>query len=557
MAGPRHDTALSNTAHYTRLENIALIVLDHPPVNALGRPLRAAICGGLEAAQADPLVQAVVLMGSENVFSAGADIKERNVDLARNREEAKVPDRLDKLIIAAIGGSALGGGLELALCCHYRIAAGNARLGLSEVKLGRLPGTGGTQRLPRLIGVAAACNLLLGGEPVDAQRALQLGLIDRIATGPLRDAALAYTQALLASGAPLRRIRDLPVQLPDAGFLGRQRARLQQLAPGYEAPLRVLDCIEAAATLPFDQAKAVEESQGDAARISLEARGLQLLFFAERLAQWPDGLPQGWRPRPVSRIGLAGSSDLLDQVAALSARHGLRVQAVTAAGDAGDCDLVLRSAPDAGLASAAVPGPTFDKPCALLQCGWNAAAAGAAAGRFEPVICILPSLQSPDFAEVSATADTPAGHLAIVAQLCKQLGIPAVLTLAGNPLAVARLRTAAVRSLQPLLSKGVPPAFCARALHDWGFRADWCMPAPLADRHSATTAAAAAREIIAMVLHALTLEGRALVTEGRLRRPSDVDVLCIAALGFPRHRGGPMFLADHAPEPPGSSGTPH
>src|ERR1041384_3412720 len=198
---------MSEVAPYAVQDGVAVITLNNPPVNGLGNALRAAILKGLQRADADPQVKAAVLIGGGKAFSGGADIRE----FGKPREKPDLPDVNDlqdamkKPVVAAISGFALGGGLELALPCHYRIAAPKAQLGLPEVKLGILPGSGGTQRLPRIIPVSKAVQMMTTGNPISAEEALSLGLADEIAQGDLLDAAIRF--ALGKLGKPLPRIR--------------------------------------------------------------------------------------------------------------------------------------------------------------------------------------------------------------------------------------------------------------------------------------------------------------------------------------------------------------
>lgn len=269
---------------------IAVITLQNPPVNAFGAELRAAVLAALERANSDARVEAIVIAGNEKVFCGGADMRQFNTPkywaFPRTIDVAKRMDTLPKLLVAAIGGVALGGGLELALACHYRIAAPNARLALSEVTLGLLPGGGGTLRLPRLIGPEAAIEMMLTGAPVDAERALALGIVDEIAEGDFRTAAIGYVRRLIGQRAPLRRAVDLPVNQEAArGALTLARATLSDDKARRLARETILDIVEAGLFQPEADARKLidkgtrEVMESDAARALLEA------FFAERAAR--------------------------------------------------------------------------------------------------------------------------------------------------------------------------------------------------------------------------------------------------------------------------------
>src|SRR5213078_4603379 len=248
------ETAMSEVAPYAVRDGVAVITLNNPPVNGLGNALRAGILAGLQRAAADAQVKAVVLIGAGKAFSGGADIRE----FGKPREKPDLPDVNDyqdamkKPLVAAISGFALGGGLELALACHYRIAAPKTQLGLPEVKLGILPGSGGTQRLPRIVPVSKAVQMMTTGNPIGAEEALQLGLVDEIVQGgELLAAAVVYANKLVAEKKPLRRIRDMQAKV-DVDFK-KVREDIAKSSRGYPAPLEIVACAEAAVTKPFDE----------------------------------------------------------------------------------------------------------------------------------------------------------------------------------------------------------------------------------------------------------------------------------------------------------------
>ncbi|MBI3043085.1 MAG: enoyl-CoA hydratase/isomerase family protein [Betaproteobacteria bacterium] len=275
---------------YSVADGVVVITLRNPPVNAFGMELRGAVLSALERARADETVSAIIITGNEKVFCGGADMRQFNTPkywaFPRTIDVAERMDQLPKLLVAAIAGAALGGGLELALACHYRIAAPSARLALSEVKLGLLPGGGGTLRLPRLIGAEAAIEMMVTGEPADAARALDWGLVDEIARGDLRGAAIAYAHRLIAERAPLRKAAELALDAASArAALERARANL----PGDEARRlarnTILDVMEAGMLLPAGQVrKRIDQATRDLME-SAAARALIEAFFAERAAR--------------------------------------------------------------------------------------------------------------------------------------------------------------------------------------------------------------------------------------------------------------------------------
>jgi 3-hydroxyacyl-CoA dehydrogenase len=312
-----------------RLErDIAIVTADNPPVNALSHAVRAGLKTAFEEAAASGC-KAIVLNCAGRTFFAGADISEFGKPPAdpwlpqvlRTIETCAVP------VVAAIHGTALGGGLETAMACHYRIAAPNATLGLPEVTLGLLPGAGGTQWSPRLIGVEAALDLMISGKPIGAARALQAGLVDRIAEGDLLQAALAYAAELIESGAAPRRTSDLPVRtehLPQR-FFATTRAAVTKQTRGLPAPQRIIDCVEAAATRPREEAVALERKLFMELMMSPESAGLRHVFFAERQAAKIDDLPKGTPLREIQSVGIVGAGTMGGGIAMNFATAGIPV----------------------------------------------------------------------------------------------------------------------------------------------------------------------------------------------------------------------------------------
>ena len=250
---------MNEVAQYSVRDGIAVIALKKPPVNSLGHALRTGIVQGLDKAARDPTVKALVLIGAAKAFSGGADLREFNTPKSSARptlsEINDAQDRFPKPMVGAIGGFALGGGLELALGCHYRVAAPNAEFALPEVKLGILPGSGGTQRLPRAIPTAEALDTMVSGRRIGGAKARVLGLVDELIDGDLFEGALAYAKRLVAEGKGPRRLRDQSAKFDGdaAGFFPTARERVSKESRGYPAPLEIVACVEAAVTKPFDR----------------------------------------------------------------------------------------------------------------------------------------------------------------------------------------------------------------------------------------------------------------------------------------------------------------
>jgi 3-hydroxyacyl-CoA dehydrogenase len=305
---------MSDAAPYAVRDGIAVITLNNPPVNGLGNALRAGILEGLDKADADPAVKGAVIIGSAKAFSGGADIREFNKPRTKP-DLFDVNDRQDamkKPLVAAIGGFALGGGLELALACHYRIALPKSQLGLPEVKLGILPGSGGTQRLPRIVPMSEAVKMMTTGNPIPAEKAKELGLVDEIVQGDLLEAALVFTKKILKEGKKPPRIRDMKPRLdgdPKA-FFAQARERVAKESKGYPAPLVIVGCAEAAATLPFDEGRKVERDGFAKLVASNESKALRHMFFAERQTSKIPDVPEDTPARPIKSAAVIGAGTM-------------------------------------------------------------------------------------------------------------------------------------------------------------------------------------------------------------------------------------------------------
>jgi len=318
---------MSEAAQYAVRDGIAVITLNNPPVNGLGNELRAAVMQHLKKAEADAAVKAVVIIGNTKFFSGGADIREFGATrLPPDLPEVNAQqDAMQKPLVAAIGGFALGGGLELALACHYRIALPRSQVGLPEVKLGILPGSGGTQRLPRIIPMAEAVRLMTTGAMLPAEKAKELGLIDEIVQGDLLEGALAFAKSVV--GKPLRRIRDQKAKLdgdPKA-FFAQVREQVAKESKGYPAPLEIVACAEAAATLPFDEGRKQERVGFERLMKGPESKALRHMFFAERQTSKIPDVPDDTPVREVKKAAVIGAGTMGGGIAMNFANAGIPV----------------------------------------------------------------------------------------------------------------------------------------------------------------------------------------------------------------------------------------
>ena len=317
-------------AEYAVPGDVAVITLNNPPVNGLGHALRQGIAAGLERATADTNVRAIVLIGAGNAFSGGADIREFNTPAAMAspnlREVIAEVERSSKPVIAAIHKVAMGGGLELVLGCHYRIAAPGSQLALPEVKLGILPGAGGTQRLPRAIGAAKALEMMVSGNPVLAERA-PAGLIDELVPGDLLQGALAFARKVVAEKRPLRKLRDEQVTLEGdaATFFATAAQRIAQESRAFPAPPNIVDCVAASLNLPFDAGLKFERERYEQLVASTESKAMRHAFFAERAASKIPDVPDSTPTRTIKRVAIIGAGTMGGGIAMAFANAGFEL----------------------------------------------------------------------------------------------------------------------------------------------------------------------------------------------------------------------------------------
>jgi 3-hydroxyacyl-CoA dehydrogenase len=308
---------------------IAVLTIDNPPVNAMGMAVRRDLLAAVQAAAADAGVRAIVLIGAHDRFIPGADIREfgKPISGPSGRDVIAAIEACTKPVTAALGVHALGGGLEIALGCHFRIASADCKLGLPEVNIGLLPGAGGTQRLPRLVGPARALEMVTSGKPITADEALAAGVVDELASGPLLEAALAFTRRVLAEGRPLARVSDRNDRLAeaDAALFVDFRARHAKKWRGQIAPQRIVDCIEAACTKPFAEAYAFELAAFDECKASAQRAALIHVFNAEREAARIPGLSADLQPQPIRSAAVVGAGTMGGGIAMCFANAGIPV----------------------------------------------------------------------------------------------------------------------------------------------------------------------------------------------------------------------------------------
>src|SRR3954447_19696588 len=336
---------MAETEHeLVRFENeggIGVITVDNPPVNALSPGVPQGITAAIDKGNADPAVKAMVLIGAGRSFIAGADIRQFGRGPATTpptRRHYDVSDQSPKPIVAAIHGYALGGGLETALACHYRVAVPSAKIGLPEVQIGILPGAGGTQRLPRLIGPKAALDMIVTGRHVPAEEAHGIGIIDELAPeGQLRAAAIAFARRV-ADTRPLPRIRDRNERLAEGtpDVFETMRKSIARRARNQRAPYACIEAVEAACNMPFDEGCAFERKLFDELVGSEEARALRYAFFAEREVTKLPHIPAGTTQRSTEKPGIVGAGTMGGGIAMSFADNGFDVRITDATKEALD-----------------------------------------------------------------------------------------------------------------------------------------------------------------------------------------------------------------------------
>ncbi len=318
------------SAQYQVNGNIAVITMNNPPVNGLGHATRTAIVEGMKQALSDDAIKAIVITGAGKAFSGGADINEFNSPKAFAEPSLhtviNVIENSSKPVIAAIHSVCMGGGLELALGCHYRVAIAGAQIALPEVKLGILPGAGGTQRLPRILGLEMALNMIVSGTPVLSEKLAKTALFNQMLEGDLLQGALAFA-ATVTDVRPLPRIRDIRIDYPHhEGFLQFSRNTVRAMSGPFPAPLKCVEAVAAAVTKKFDDGMKVERDLFLELVQTTESKALRHAFFAERAASKIPDVPSSTPVRPVNQVAVIGAGTMGGGIAMNFANAGIAVQ---------------------------------------------------------------------------------------------------------------------------------------------------------------------------------------------------------------------------------------
>lgn len=548
-------SAGSQVVRVERIGALLEISLANPPVNALSRAVRQGIAAALDQAM-EAGVAAVVLRGVGAMFSAGADISEFDTAGAApglGEIAARIED-FDKPVVVALSGAVLGGGLELALAAHLRLADATAQLALPEVRLGLLPGAGGTQRLPRLVGGAVALDLMLSGRMIGAAEALALGVLDRVVTDDL--VATAREAALVMAGRVPERTADRRDGLRDVtGYrLALEAARGAQRGQRLQAPGRIVDCVEAALLLPFDRGLVFERAAFEDMLATPESAGLRHAFMAERAARrMPAGLPDVAMPTRLSVWGAtadaadltraaltAGMSVVLadpsrDAVVValerIAAAHEAEVAAGRMTAEARDADWA-RLTPVIGpsrLGEAEVVVTARDD--LALPAPRTVLSLGLPPGKGAVGLTLVP--QAVPLAELVLSADVAPARVAQALAFVRRMGWFAVSVGPGGPVAM-HLATVLAETVAHLEGRGVKRALIAQALALAG----------IAGEGRAGVARQAEEVIARRCFGALANAGARLIAAGTARDAAQVDTIAIAAGIVARWTGGPMHQAD-------------
>lgn len=599
---------MSATVSYDVSGSVAVIELNAPPVNSLGLELRRSIMNALRRAIETASVGAIVLIGSKRAFSGGADVRELGTPRVSQEPSLRTITRLvedcTKPVVAAIGGACMGGGFELALACHFRVAEPDAAMALPEVRLGIMPGAGGTQRLPRAAGLEIALDMILTGRTIRADGLRSTGVFDEIVSGDLRGGALAFAERVLHERRPLKRLRDVKVQHPRVTeLLATAEAQAAQALKGQPAPLKCAQAVAATLGTPFDDGLALESRLCDWLIGTPESKALRHVFAAERAAGKAPGASAETPVRAIRQVGIIGASPIgcgiamccLDAGLAVvlvesdraalergmdailsdyerSVAHGdldraardRRLAALRAAPESlaiMDCDLVIEAAAQTaqGRRSAFEELPRHARQGAILASGDSYAdlnRIAAATGRPQDVVGLhfFAPARTTRVVEVARHEKTGADVLATCLAFAKRLNKIAVICTGHPGLIGDRLRHRFLTAAESLLSLGATPQQIDRALTDFGMAAGpfrtgemtEVSPALPTMKEDADSAVLDDSQIVERCVHALANEGARILQDGIALRSSDIDLVCIHACGFPPYRGGPMHYANEA-----------
>lgn len=545
---------------------VLVLILANPPVNALSAELRVAMMQALAAAQGRSDIQAIVIASDTAQFSAGADMAEPGQAPGPSNLSAlcRLVEDFPKPVVVAINGNAVGGGLELCLAAHARVAEAGAQMGLPEVNLGIVPGAGGTQRLPRLVGAGAALQIMLESKPIGAVQALAIGLLDDVVDTGLREAAIAHALAL--AGSPPRRTADRTDGLRDpVAYRAALSARRKQFAPGRsQAALRIVDCVEAAQLLPIDQGLAFEAAAFEELVNTADARGRRHAFMAERRALFPPVDLTALATPALTVVAIWGGGDQAGDVIVQALGAGLRVSLVDPRRDVLVATLEhIAARQDAAVTEGRLTAQARDADWARLEQSLDPAALagadmillvadapplgdgpdqgpkinlGPSMPRAHPgAVALLPAIAAGLAAELGAGPAAPAALRALGLAFGRRLGWKVLFSGPGGPIE-RRLRAAISAAIAGLESAGLDRVAIAASLAAQGVGISETVALPPAPPQAAA--------VLSACLAALANAGAKMISDGVARRPADIDAVAVLSGIIPRGLGGPMFWAD-------------
>lgn len=594
----------SEVVRWEQSGDVLVVTINNPPVNALAHGVRHGLMEAIDAAQASAGVKAILIAGAGRHFIAGADIRE----FGKPKQPpalSEVCDRLEsseKLVVAAIHGVALGGGLEVALSAHYRLAVAGASLGLPEVNIGLLPGAGGTQRTPRLVGVANALDIMLSGRHLGGEEALSIGLIDRcVADVDAVTAGLAYAQELIRSAAPRRRTRDAQA-LADKAASHKQveaaRAATAKRSRGLFSPMKIIECVSAAIDLPFDEGMALETRLFRECLNSPQRAGLIHVFFAEReVSKIPEA--RSAEPRKLNSVAVIGGGTMgvgitvstlnagypvvmlerddqalaqarakVDQIYARQVAQGrldaadkdaamARFTGTVSYDDIANVDLVIEAVfEDLNVKTAVFkeldrvckPGAVLATNTSTLDVNLIASSTSRPADViglhfFSPAhVMRLLEVVVPDHADPAVVVTA--------FEFARKIKKTAVRAGVCDGFIGNRILAAYKQAADYLMEDGASPYEIDAAVRDFGYPMGPFEVTDLAivdagrKRAGITPRTFSPEEIMRRYMAAMVNEAANVVHEGIALRPLDVDVTFVSGYGFPRYRGGPMYWAD-------------
>src|SRR5438445_535473 len=543
-------TAITQSVRLDRRGRIAVLPVNNPPVNALSQHVRQGLYDGVTQATADAAVGAVVVTCAGRTFIAGADITEFGKPPKEPglHEVLALIEQNPKPFIAAVHGTALGGGLEVALACHYRIGVKTARFGLPEVKLGLLPGAGGTQRLPRVVGVETALQMSVSGEPIGADAALTHGLIDAIVEGDLTAAGVAFAEKVVSERQPLKKIRDLEDKLAQARgtpeLFANFRKSVARQTRGFRAPENCIRAIEAAVTLPFDAGLTRERELFLELLHSPESKAQRYFFFAEREAAKIPDVPPDTPAKEIRKAAVLGAGTMGGGIAMNFANVGIPVTVVEVAREPLECGLgVVRKNYEATASKGRLTPADVDRRLGLIRGTTDFGEIADADIVVEAVFEEMPIKK-----EVFARID----------KICYDFGCPmgpfAMGDLAGLDVGWRIRKGKGLKS--PVADRLCEMGRFGQKTGAGYYRYAGSDRTPIPDAEVEKIILGVAREagiqpraisdaeILERLLYPMVNEGAKILEEKLAIRASDIDVIWVYGYGWPVYRGGPMVWAD-------------